>query len=106
LNERWVELLYFDGVDIQVVYGTIDGTLEEKILNKKKNEWVRLDKASRLDESGTVLEKFEDDLVGTENYFYLRAGSIIRVAPIRPDATFWEEGQAPLKPVIESQENN
>jgi hypothetical protein len=104
--DKWVEILYFDGVGLQVVYGKIRGTVEECILNEKENAWIRLDKVSRLDESGTALERFEDDLVGTEGYFYLRAGTIVRVAPIRADVTFWEEGKPPLDHIIESQENN
>jgi len=106
MNEIWVELLYFDGVGIQTTYGTIQGTIEDAILDKADHEWVRLNKCRNLDESGTKLEKLEDDIVGTENYLYLRARTIFRVALIRPEITFWHEGRAPLEPIPESDGDN
>jgi hypothetical protein len=106
MNEKWVEILYFDGVGVRFAYGTISGTLEQEVLAKGPNDWVRLDKVRWLNETGTVMERFEDDLVGTEGFFYLRASTILRAAPIKASATFWEEGKAPLTETIESRENN
>lgn len=106
MSEVWVELVYFDGVGIQTTYGTIEGTIEETILNKADHEWVRVNKARNLDETGTQMEKIEDDIVGTENYLYLRARVIFRVAAVRPDVTFWEEGRAPIEPISEADGDN
>jgi hypothetical protein len=106
MSELWVELVYFDGVGIQTTYGTIEGTIKDAILNKADHEWVRLNKARNLDETGTKMEKIEDDIVGTESYLYLRARSIIRVAAVRPEVTFWEEGRAPLDHIAEAEGDN
>ena len=106
MSSGWFEILYFDGIGIHFAYGTLDGSLEQEILSRRPDEWVRLDRVRWLNESGTYLEKLEDDIVGTEGHFYLRSSSIIRVAPIKPDISFWEEGKAPLCDPIESQENN
>lgn len=106
MSDSWFEILYFDGVGIHFAYGTLSGSLEQEVLSRKPDQWVRLNRVRWLNESGTYLEKLEDDLVGTEGHFYLRASSIIRVAPIQPDISFWEEGIAPLRDTIESEENN
>ncbi len=92
---RWVEVVYFDGVNSQYFYGTIDKSIEESILRKSADEWVCLRNPRFLNEDGTKMEIFEEDIVGTEPYFYLRAGSIVRVAPIRPEIVFWAQGIAP-----------
>ena len=106
MPKLWVELLYFDGVGVQNTYGMIEGSVEDSILNKAENEWVRLNKARHLDETGTIMEKLEDDIVGTEDYLYLRARSIIRVAVIRSDVTFWQEGRAPIEQISDSEEEH
>jgi hypothetical protein len=105
-NETWVELLYFDGVEIHNSYGTIDGAIEEAILNKKETEWVRLNNVRYLSEDGTAMGRYEDDVVGTEHYFFLRASSIVRVALIRQDVTFWKAGVPPVEEITESHEDN
>jgi hypothetical protein len=106
MSKLWVELLYFDGVGVQNTYGTIEGTVEDSILNKADNEWVRLNNARHLDETGTRMEKLEDDIVGTEHFMYLRARSIMRVTVIRSDVTFWQEGRAPIDSISESDEDH
>lgn len=95
--EIWVEIVYFDGASIQYYYGTLDGSIQELIINKSKDDWVCLRRPRFLTEDGTEIEIFEDDIAGTEPYFYLRVGAIVRVAPIRPEITFWAEGIAPAK---------
>ena len=94
--EIWVEIIYFDGVDIQYYYGTVEGSIEKAILEKSTSDWVCLRNPRFLDESGTKMEIFEEDIVGTEPYFYIRAGSILRVAPIKTDVSFWAEGKPPI----------
>lgn len=106
MSKQWVELLYFDGVGVQNTYGTIEGTVQDSILNKREDEWVRLNRVRHLDDSGTKMEKLQDDIVGTKDYFYLRARSIVRVALIRSDIEFWEEGTAPIEVIAETEETS
>ena len=91
---KWIEILYFDGVEIQTFYGVVSD-LEKDVLSKQPNEWVLVHKPRFLNEDATRMEIFEEDLAGTESYFYLRSKNIVRVAPIREDVTFWEEGKIP-----------
>jgi hypothetical protein len=104
LKETWIEILYFDGAGIHIVYGTIDVPLET-VLAKRGDEWVRLNKARWLNESGTVMELYEDDLVGTEGHFYLRASSLVALPRSEKASPFGKKGK-PLTLVEESQENN
>lgn len=106
MKTQWVEITYHDGDNLHFAYGTVRGSLEDCILTKRSDEWVRLDDVRWLNESGTAMEKLEDDLVGTESYFYVRASSIVRVAPIRRDADFWARGEPPLTDFVESTEKN
>lgn len=105
MKEIWVELLYFDGVGLQNIYGTVEGSIEEAVLNKREDEWVRLDKVRDLNEEATEVRKFEDDLAGTASYLYLRSRCIFRVSPIRPEVSFWAEGKAPLTGLASEEEH-
>jgi hypothetical protein len=106
MNTQWVEITYHDGDSLHFVYGTIPGTIEECILSKSPEDWIRLDNVRWLSESGTAMEKLQDDMVGTDSYFYLRSRTIVRVAPIRRDVEFWGKGEPPVMDFVESSENN
>ena|SRR3989338_9202107 len=91
--KQWVEVIAYEVSRATLYIGKVDAPLEKTILAADRNQFVRLESVRWLDEKKKKIIKYSDLNEGTEDTIYLRAGTILRISPIRKDKhKFWEKG--------------
>ena len=86
----WVRIAYsVDGEGMFNFVARLDGSLEEAVLGRRPEEFVRFDFVRWLDgededqDRPEFTKNEEDDESGSDHYVYLRQGRIILIEPIR-----------------------
>ncbi|GEM_PF-5574222 len=92
-KREWIELITYELNQTVRYIAQVDAPFQESVLRKDKSEFIRLDDVRWFDEDKKKIIKYSDLSEGTEDIVYVRAGTILRVSPIRKDKyNFWEKG--------------
>ena len=95
-DHHWVEIQVEMGTASYPYVGQVQGGIEEAILAKGPDEFVRLENVRWFDNKDQAIPpsvtRQEDLEEGFAAYAYFRRSHIIIVTPIREDAQVWASG--------------